>query len=559
MKYFDKKVIALAFIFILYALASCKKNIGIADLIITDATIWTGTNPSHTVQALAIAGDTILAIGTNEEIENLKSTSTKVVNAKGKFIVPGFIDTHVHLMMGGNALLSVELRDANTPQEFAKRIANYAETLEVGQWILEGNWDHTLWGGELPNKVWIDKYTKDKPTALYRLDGHMILANSAALKIAGIDKNTLKLNSGEIVRNADGSPSGILKGSAMNLVLNKIPPMPEMQKFTALKAAQNYLLSNGVTSVHDVDSLGTYNAAKKIMASGALKIRMYLAKPLNRWNQDFGMSTENNKWIKTGLLKGFVDGSLGSHTAAFHSDYTDVDGDSGFFITSEENLNQWISEADKTKFQITVHGIGDRAIHTLLNIYEHVSTKNGIRDRRFRVEHAQHLAPEDIQRFSELNVIASMQPYHAIDDGRWAEKLIGAERIKTTYAFRSLLDANVKIAFGSDWPVAPASPIDGIYAAVTRRTLDDKNPNGWVPEQKITVEEALQAYTKDAAYASFEENRKGTLEVGKLADFVILSDDLTKIDPVEIRNVQVLQTYVGGEKRYEKATKTSGK
>ncbi|TMM55879.1 amidohydrolase [Maribacter algarum] len=536
---------------ILLTIWSCQKPVQKADKIITNAVIWTGNTQQPYAQAMALVGDSIIAIGAHEEIKELKDVSTELVNAEGNFITPGFIDTHVHLMMGGNALLSVELRDANTPEEFTKRIASYANTLKDGQWILEGNWDHTLWGGELPNKEWIDKYTEDKPVALYRLDGHMILANSAALKIAGINKNTSKIESGEIVRNADGTPSGILKGNAMYLVLNKVPSLNQREKKNALRAATNYLLSKGVTSVHDMDSLGTYTAAKELKDSSELAIRIYMAKPLNRWNQKFDMGNSDNKWLKTGIVKGFVDGSLGSHTAAFKEPYTDKPDDSGFFINDEDKISEWTSSADKENLQVTIHAIGDKAIHSLLNTYEQVIKENGPEDRRFRVEHVQHIANQDISRFDELDVIASMQPYHAIDDGRWAEELIGSKRIRTTYAFKSLLDANAKLVFGSDWPVAPASPLDGIYAAVTRRTLDDKNPDGWVPEQKITVEQALKAYTTTAAYASFEEKRKGTLEPGKLADFVILSEDITKIDPVKIKNVQILKTYLGGIKVYD--------
>lgn len=530
---------------------SCQKQPQKADKIVTNAVIWTGNVQQPTAQAMALAGDSILAVGTNEEIEKLKGAATERIDVKGNFVTPGFIDTHVHLMMGGNALLSVELRDASTQEEFTNRIASYANTIKDGQWILEGNWDHTLWGGQLPNKEWIDKYTENKPVALYRLDGHMILANSAALKIAGINKNTGEIESGEIVRNIDGTPTGILKGNAMYLVLNKIPALSQREKKNALRAATNYLLSKGVTSVHDMDSLGTYTAAKELKNSGELAIRIYMAKPLNRWNQKFGLGYENNKWLKTGIVKGFVDGSLGSHTAAFHKPYTDKPDDRGFFINQQKNLLQWASNADKENIQITIHAIGDSAIHSLLNTYEQVIKENGTKDRRLRAEHAQHIAPQDISRFDELNVIASMQPYHAIDDGRWAEELIGPERIKTTYAFKSLLDTNAKLVFGSDWPVAPASPLDGIYAAVTRRTLDGKNPNGWVPEQKITVEQALKAYTATAAYASFEEKRKGTLKPGKLADFVILSEDITKIDPIKIKDVRVLRTYLGGIQVYD--------
>lgn len=535
----------------LLVLSSCNQKSQIADKIVLNASIWTGNLDLPKAQAMAISGDTILAIGTNEEINSFKTEKTEIIDADGGFITPGFIDTHVHLMMGGNALLSVELRDARTKEEFKKRIQTYAQTLNQGQWILEGNWDHTLWGGELPNKEWIDSFTKEKPVAIYRLDGHMILANSAALKIADITKDTPDLPGGEIIRNSDGTPTGILKGSNMNVVLNKIPAMSLQEKKHALGAATSYLLSNGVTSVHDVDSLGTYSAAKDLMESGELAIRIYLAKPLNRWNQDFNMNNENNKWLKTGLVKGFVDGSLGSHTAAFEEPYTDKPADRGFFINTENELYSWAVEADKANLQVTVHAIGDRAIHSLLNIYQRIVKENGKKDRRLRIEHVQHIGKKDIKRFSELGVIASMQPYHAIDDGRWAEGLIGSERIKTTYAFNSLIEAKSTVVFGSDWPVAPANPLDGIYAAVTRRTLDDKNSDGWVPEQKISIEQALKAYTTDAAYASFDEQIKGTLAPGKLADFVILKEDITKIDVNNIRDIQVLKTYVGGVKVYD--------
>ena len=253
-----------------------------------------------------------------------------------------------------------------------------------------------------------------------------------------------------------------------------------------------------------------------------------------------------------GGLKGFVDGSLGSHTAAFMEPFTDAPDDTGLLITTEDDLYQWTSGADKAGLHVMVHAIGDRAINMQLDLFERVTEENGPRDRRFRIEHAQHIAPADLPRFAALDIIPSMQPYHAIDDGRWAERVIGPERIKTTYAFRSLLDAGARLALGSDWSVAPATPLEGIYAAVTRRTLDDRNPDGWVPEQKITVEEALRGYTLDAAYASFEEDVKGSLEPGKLADFVILDRDLTTIPPEEIRDARVDLTVVGGSVVYER-------
>ena len=536
---------------VLGLISSCKKESLTANLIVTNATIWTGDKNNTVTQAMAIAGDTILAIGTNEEMETFKGNTTEIIDADGKFITPGFIDSHVHLLQGGNSLLSVELRDAKTPAEFTKRIADYARTLQAGEWILEGNWDHTLWGGELPTKEWIDQYTPNNPVVVYRLDGHMILANSAALKFAGIDKNTPDVKDGAIIRDKNGNPTGILKSNAMPLMLDKIPALTEKQKDNALKAAMKYLASNGVTTVHDVDSLSSYNTAKKLENTKKLSLRIYGARPLNHWKEFENMDRKDDKWLKRGFVKGFVDGSLGSHTAAFNEPYSDKANDKGFFINSPENLYQWISSADKAELNITVHAIGDHAIHSILDIYERIIKENGVRDRRLRIEHAQHIAPADMKRFAQLGITTSVQPYHAIDDGRWAEELIGPKRVKTTYAFKSLFDNKTNVIFGSDWPVAPASPLQGIYAAVTRRTLDNKNPNGWVPEQKIKVTQALQAYTINGAYASFEEKIKGSLEPGKLADFVIISDNITKTDPANIKNLTILKTYVGGKKVFD--------
>ena len=528
---------------------SCSTDSVKADLIITNANIWTGNTDSPKAEAMAVKADTILAIGSLDDIHKFKGSDTEIKDVGGKFITPGFIDTHVHLLMGGNSLLSVQLRDANTKQEFIDRISGFTNMIKPGQWIVEGNWDHTLWGGELPNKDWIDEFTGDNPVAIYRMDGHMILANSAALKIAGIDKNSADVENGEIVKNADGTPTGILKSEAMYLVLNKIPKLTDSEKEEALNEAQDYLVSQGVTTVHDVDSLGGYKILDKMNSNKQLKVRVYAADPLKYWKA-VSKDTKDIKWLKNGLMKGFVDGSLGSHTAAFDKPYSDKQDDNGLFIVDVDSLNSWISSADKKQLQITVHAIGDRANSTILNIYDSVVQNNGKHDRRLRIEHAQHLNIEDINRFSKLDVITSMQPYHAIDDGRWAEELIGPERIKTTYAFKSLLDANTTMVFGSDWPVAPASPLYGMYAAVTRRTLDGNNSDGWVPEQKINVEQALTAYTKDAAYSSFDEDIKGTLEPGKLADFVILSENVLQVEPTTLKNVKVLETYVGGKRMF---------
>lgn len=538
---------------IMLSISACQDTSQKADLIVSNANIWTGNEEIPAAQALAVSGDTILAIGSDEDILKFKSDNTIWIDANGQFLTPGFIDSHVHFLTGGFNLSSVQLRDANTPEEFSSRIKAFAETVPAGTWILGGDWDHENWGGELPTKEWIDQFTPNHPVWVTRLDGHMSLANSAALKAAGINNSVRDVAGGSIVRNKKGEPTGVFKDNAMDLIFEKVPPPTSQQVDQALQAAMNFVASHGVTSVHHM--AGYMEGLERARNNKTLITRIYAMMPIDQWPalaQKIESEGKGDKWLKIGGLKGFVDGSLGSHTAAFFNPFTDAPNDSGFFVNSESDLYNWISSADSAGLQLMVHAIGDRAINTLLNIYEKVNNENGEKDRRFRIEHAQHIAVNDIPRFAKLGVIPSMQPYHAIDDGRWAEKVIGPERIKTTYAFRSLLDADARVAFGSDWFVAPPIPIMGIYAAVTRRTLDDLNPDGWVPQQKISVEQALTAYTKNAAYASFDENSKGSLEPGKLADFVIIDQDLTRIDPVRIKEARIMQTFVGGKSVYKR-------
>lgn len=533
-------------------LASCSSTTP-ADLVITNATIWTGNIKQPYAQAMAIKSDTILFVGSNDEVGKYLSSETTKIDVEGHFITPGFIDSHVHFFIGGFNLSSVQLRDAQSPEEFIRRITEFAATQKPGTWILGGDWDHENWGGELPTKEWIDQHTPDHPVWITRLDGHMSLANSAALKIAGIDNRVKDVEGGTIVRDQKGNITGIFKDKATSLIDTKIPPATDQQVDLALQAAMHYVASHGVTSVHHM--AGYMEALERARDNENMITRIYAAMPLSEWSElseKIRKEGRGDKWLKIGGLKGFVDGSLGSHTAAFFEPYTDVSNDSGLFTNPPEKLKTWITAADKEGLHLMIHAIGDRAIHTLLNIFDSVTLENGNKDRRWRIEHAQHFATEDFERLATLNIIPSVQPYHAIDDGRWAEKVIGPERIKTTYAFRSLFDTGVKVAFGSDWFVAPPSPIEGIYAAVTRRTIDGEYPEGWVPEQKVTVEEALTAYTINAAYASFDENIKGSLEPGKLADFVILDQNLTTIQPEQIREATVLQTFVGGKSVFKK-------
>jgi predicted amidohydrolase YtcJ len=533
-------------------------------LAIVNARVWTGERAMPWAEAIAVRGDRIAAVGTSDEIRKLAAGLTPM-DAGGRLIVPGFIDTHVHFVDGGFRLASVQLRDAKTRDEFVNRIKAFAATVPEGTWITGGDWDHSLWGGELPQRAWIDAATPNHPVWVNRLDGHMALANSAALKAAGVTQGTKDIAGGEIVRLPGGEPTGLLKDNAMALVDKATPPPSDEMRARALAAAMKYVAEQGVTSVHNMGSWADLAAFERAHKSNALATRIYGVVPLAEWERlrdavakkaYGGADGRGDDWLRVGGLKGYVDGSLGSHTAAFQEPFKDAPKDRGLLVNTPEDLYRWISGADKAGLQVMVHAIGDRANTLLLDIYERVIGEDGARDRRFRIEHAQHLAAGDIPRFAKLGVIPSMQPYHAIDDGRWAEKYIG-DRIKTTYAFRSLLDAGAVLAFGSDWFVAPPTPLEGIYAAVTRRTLDDRNPAGWVPEQKITVEEAVRAYTASAAHASFEESRKGTLAAGKLADLVMLDRNIFEVPAEEIRNVHVMMTMVGGKTVFERSVPTS--
>ncbi len=530
-----------------------------ADLVFRGGVVWTGSPTAGRAQAVALKGDRILAVGKDAEVAPLVGSSTRVVELHGRTVTPGFIDAHTHFIDGGFKLSSVDLRDAATPEEFARRIGDFAATVPAGTWITGGDWDHELWGGELPRKEWIDSLTPDHPVFVNRLDGHMSLANSAALRAAGIDENgrTPDPAGGTIVRNArTGEPAGVFKDEAMALVARVIPDPSDADMDRALQAAAHHALERGVTQVHDMagwSSLATYQRAH---ARGELPLRVYSVVPLATWVRLRDYVAENGRGddrLWWGGLKGFVDGSLGSTTAWFYEPYSDEPGSSGFMVTDSAELRTQIDSADAAGLQVIVHAIGDRANDWLLDVYREAAETNGPRDRRFRIEHAQHLTREAIGRFAEQGVIASMQPYHAADDGRWAEKRIGPERIKTTYAFRSLLDAGATLAFGSDWTVAPIDPVLGIDAAVTRRTIDGANPEGWMPQERITLEETLKAYTEGGAVAAFKEDRLGRIESGMLADLTILSDDLFSMDPKSLVDVRVDMTVVGGRVAYERS------
>jgi hypothetical protein len=529
-----------------------------ADLILTGGRVWAGPGtPLEGIgapTAVAIGGGRVLAMGSNAEIERHAGPRTSRFDLGGRRVVPGFMDAHTHFVSGGFSLAGVQLRDAATPEEFARRIGAFA-TAHPGEWMLGGTWDHELWGGELPRRDWIDSFTGDTPVFVSRLDGHMALANSRALALGGVTDGTPDPAGGAIVRDANGRATGILKDEAMTLVFSVIPSPTAAQYDRALEAAARHAVARGVTMVTDMGSWDDLEAYRRARARDALPLRVYSLVPMATWRRlaDFvDREGRGDRRLFWGGVKAFVDGSLGSTTAWFYEPYDDAPGTTGLMVTDTASLRDAILASDSAGLHVIVHAIGDRANDWLLDAYAAARSSNGAGDRRFRIEHAQHLTRDAIHRIAREGVVASMQPYHAIDDGRWAEKRIGRERIRTTYAFRDLLAAGAHLAFGSDWTVAPIDPLLGIYAAVTRRTIDGANPEGWVPEQMITVAEAVTAYTEANAYAAFVESDLGTLAPGKLADLVVLSDDIFSIDPVAIAEVRVDVTVVEGKVVYDR-------
>ena len=545
------------------------------DLILLHGKIWTGEPaslpgakpaPAEFAQAGAIANGRILAVGSDAEIQTYAGRNTKVIDLKGRLAVPGLIDSHAHFIGGGFQLLSVDLKDARSEEEFTRRIEEKARTLAPGRWLLGGDWDEQAWASaKLPTRQVIDAITENHPVFLSRYDGHAALANSLALKLAGVTRATPDPMGGIIVRDATGEPTGIFKDGAQDLIAKAIPPPSEAAMTEALHAALAEAARVGLTSVHSItvdgDSwngsfTGEIQLLRRAELEGWLTCRMYEIVPITRWEKlrDAGIARDmGDDFIKMGGVKGFADGSLGSATAWMYEPFADDPANRGIplpLMNPPAKMEALASRADQAQIQICIHAIGDRAIAEILDMYARLGGGNPAM-HRFRIEHAQHMRPQDFARFGKLGIVASMQPYHAIDDGRWAEKRLGHERARWSYAWRSMLDAGAPVAFGSDWPVAPLSPILGIYAAVTRATLDGKHTGGWFPEQRLTVEEALRAYTQGSAYAAFQENEKGSITPGKLGDVVVLSDDLFTIPPAKIKDTYVVMTIVGGRIVYQ--------
>jgi predicted amidohydrolase YtcJ len=525
----------------------------IADVVFVNGKIWTVDKARPEAEAVAVLDGRILSVGSTADVKKSIGPKTSVIDLKGKRMLPGFIDNHTHFMSGGFQLQSVDLRHAKSEAEFASLIKERAEK-HPDRWITGGDWDHDNWpGGNPPVKELIDQYTSSTPVFVQRYDGHMALANSKTLIIAGIDRKTPDPPGGTIVRDKkSGEPTGVLKDAAMSLVYARIPDPSEQEMMEAARLGLAEARKFGVTSIQDVSSGSDVKVYQILRNKGELTSRFHCRLPLSQWQHLAAMGIKvpfGDEWVRIGSMKEFADGSLGSSTALFFEPFTSDPGTRGLAsdVVLDGRLEKWSLAADRSGLQLSIHAIGDSANSLTLDLFENIAKTNPAWDRRFRIEHAQHIRPQDFQRFAKLGVIASVQPYHAIDDGRWAEKRIGHERCKTTYAFRTYLDSGVKMCFGSDWTVAPLSPLLGIYAAVTRCTIDGGTPNGWFPEQKISVKEAIEAYTINCAYAVFEENEKGSIAPGKMADFVVLSDDILTIDPAKIESVEVAMTVIGGK------------
>jgi predicted amidohydrolase YtcJ len=529
-----------------------------ADLIVQNAHIWTVDPSRPEAAAIAILGDRIVALGSTQDMDAWRGPHTHVVDAAGKRLLPGFNDAHVHFTDGGAQLDSVELNDAASPQEFARRIADRAAKT-AGEWLLGGEWDETKWNPpELPTKELIDAATPATPVAVSRYDGHMVLANSLALKLAGITAQTPDPAGGVIVRDGKGNPTGALKDAAEDLLFKAVPPPSHDQLRHAIERALAHAALLGVTSVQNMNPEYTDIAIySELLDEGKLTTRIYAAPLITQVDDQVKIGIRRafgGPYLRIGAVKAYADGSLGSATAYFFEPFSDQPGNRGLLSDEMQPLSLMrdrMTRADAAGLQLCTHAIGDAGISTILDIYTEIEKEHGSRDRRWRIEHAQHMAAKDFDRFARLHVIASVQPYHAIDDGRWAEGRIGHDRASRTYAFRTFLDHGVRLALGTDWPVAPLNPMLTLYAATTRSTLDGKNPNGWFPEQKLTIKEAIEAHTMGSAYAEFQEKEKGSLTPGKLADMVLLSDDVLSIDPVKIRDVKVLKTWVGGKLTYD--------
>lgn len=540
------------------ACAQARRAACPSELVLTNGRIYTVDAARPWAQAVGICGETIVAAGTDAGARAAVSPGARVIDLAGRLVVPGFNDAHVHLLDGAEQLVGVDLRPAKTEDEFMRLLADYAKKIPKGRWILGGYWDHEAWPGkQLPTRATIDPVTPDNPVLVQRLDGHMAVANSLALRLAGVTRETREPDGGTIVRTASGEPAGVLKDHAMALVTRVIPAPTLEETIEKARVGLRHAAAVGVTTVQDMTASATeLRAYQTLRARGELPVRLYSIQShgidgLKAAGVTTGLGDD---WIRLGGIKLLADGSMGSGTAFFYEPYADDPNTSGLLMQPVEDLERAIRDADAAGFQLIVHAIGDRANAVTLDLFERLARERGARDRRPRIEHAQVVRDADKPRFRQLGVIASIQPSHCIDDMRWAERRIGRERCQVAYDFKSFVDAGARIAFGTDWYVEPLDPMLGLYAAVTRQFPDGTPTGGWFPEERITLAQAIEYYTLGSAYAEFSEGRKGSIQPGKLGDLVVLSRNIFEAAPRDILTTKVVMTIVGGRIVYEART-----
>ncbi len=517
-------------------------------------------DPKHPwADALAVRDERVLCVGTISQIllDCGGAESNDVVQLKGLFVMPGFNDAHAHLGGAGRNKLNLTLNNATSVDDLLKLVKVAAEKHKPGEWILGSGWDQSRWPDQkYPTRLELDQAAPNNPVYLDHISGHIAVANSLALKHAEINSETPNPQGGEIGRFADGEPNGLLKELATGMVAQRIPDPPDAERRKGIELVLEELAQNGVTSVQDFSAWEDFLVYLDLKQEKKLTVRITEWLPFTLPTDDLqNMRSEGgttDPWLRTGALKGFLDGALGTHTAALLAPYSDDPSTSGMLTMDPEKLKSMAIERDRVGFQLAFHAIGDKANRLALDTFESLLRVNPPRDRRDRIEHAQVIAPEDIPRFGKLQVIPSMQPSHETNDSRWAEQRLGPERSKGAYAWKSLQDAGAKLAFGTDYDVEPINPLRGLYACVTRESADGTPPGGWIPQEKLPLADCISAYTTGSAYAEFMDGKKGELKVGEFADFVVLSQDLTKIPPRDILKTEVLRTVVGGKTVYQK-------
>ncbi len=528
------------------------------EVIFFNGVIYTGEGLSHdkprTVQAMAVAGGKVLAVGGNEAIKRMAGPATRMRDLRGGgrdvFVFPGFNDAHLHLGNAGLTKLNVDLTDATSLKDMLVRVGSYAKVAPAGRWLTGGRWDQTLWADKvLPSRQELDGVTLGHPALLERVDGHIAIANSAALAAAGISGKTVVPEGGAIDLDARGEPTGILRESAMELVAKVIPPRTHEERVRGAELAIADALMHGVTSVQDNSDWEDFLVYEELEKAGKLNLRITewlpFKAPVDELKRMRAHHDANDPMLHTGMLKGFMDGSLGSRTAAMKAPYSDDPGNTGLPQFTQAELNALALERAKAGFQLGFHAIGDKAAEMALDAFAQPGISTHARNR---IEHAQVVDRADVARFAKLGVIASMQPSHLLTDINWAESRLGAKRAAFSYAWKAFLDAGVSLAFGTDYPVEPITPFRGLYAAVTR--MNEAGTKSYFPEQKITRGQALFAYTQGSAYAEFAETRKGKLEPGYDADFILLDRNLYTVPAPELLKTQVLETYVAGQQVY---------